>query len=227
MLVGASHCHQWRKIGSALLLVASAALGGGCTPVRAVAGEQCRNGLDDDFDGKTDCRDTDCVREWTCTVEPPFDPELPAWIDDMDESPDLGLSPSFDDECDELAIEDREVYAVGCRPDPDDCGEGLRCVPLQIGGEVVETGCVRRGCAAPFDPCTRIDALGRRAFATACGEGTSCAPGPSACGEAPCCAPLCRLEGDPQCERCVPLSWSWGPIAPTVDELAGLGVCAD
>jgi len=218
-------CHHRRYLGHRGLRAAVAVLLLGCTPVRVVSGEQCRNGIDDDFDGRTDCSDSDCAREWSCTVESPYDPELPAWIDEIDEvGPDLG--PVFDDACDPAATTDRRVYATGCHLDPDDCGDGLRCVPLSTGGEVVDTGCVRRGCADVLDDCSRTDQAGQRTLADACGVGAQCLEVVPTCEDGACCVPLCRL-GAGDCIDCRPLAWHFGPSAAAHEELSGLGVCAD
>lgn len=199
----------------------------GCSPVRAVGGEQCRNGLDDDFDGKTDCRDEDCAREYSCAVTEPFDPQLPAWIGE-DPAPDLGAT--FELVCDEAAAEDREIYAVGCQLEPDDCGDGLRCVPLSTGGTVVETACVRRGCAQMLEPCESSDGSDRQTIADACGSSTLCLPGVPACADGPCCVPLCEIGIAPSlgaCNDCRPLAWWYGDAAWKLPGMAGVGVCAD
>ena len=89
---GGVMCHHRRYLGHRGLRAAVAVLLLGCTPVRVVSGEQCRNGIDDDFDGRTDCSDSDCAREWSCKVESTYDPELPRscrnWASDFSTVPE-------------------------------------------------------------------------------------------------------------------------------------------
>ena len=197
-----------------------ALLGGlACSPIRPVTAEQCRNLLDDDFDGVADCDDPDCAWEASCADLEPFSPTLPGWLDPEGAIPDLG--PRFDAPCDSRAHDDRRVYAVGCGLVPDDCAAGLRCVPLSIDGRLETGGCVRRGCGEAYESCEPGGGP-----ADACGKGTLCAQS-DLCRGGPCCLPVCVPEAG-TCGDCRPLGADYpGGWIPEAASLAAVGLCHD
>ena len=104
-----------------------------------------------------------------------------------------------------------------------------RCVPLTVEGVVLETGCVRRGCAAPLSGCRRIDDAGWQTVADRCGTATQCMSFDDVDGGVLRCRPLCVI-GDGamgSCMDCRAMAKLFVVDEAAEQSVQGLGVCAD
>ncbi|GEM_PF-5025171 len=185
----------------------------GCNPERVATVERCGNGLDDDLDGRIDCRDDDCVDSLVCLGAVGFVPALPPWVGSVDEGEVPDQPQEFPTDCDEMASDDTRIYSLGCRLAEGDCGDGLRCIVLTQEGSGVETGCVRQGCSDPDEQCSPH----AQGVGDSCSRSTLCFD----LDGVPRCRSLCSLI-DPDCNDCLPLNFVHGD---GLEALEGWGVC--